>query len=234
MTGLNLQRFVAMFRTDARLRLGIAGRHPVILLLIVPLIGFAGFGYYVFIAPRLPVEVFHIVPFFILLSISAPSFGSLLVYPRVFEFYVVSGTPLRDVLMAQNLNLFLLVGSGALVCGFGCQWAPSITLRHSISVFAYFMVIIFPLLIAFNYVAVFRRCFRAALLQMFVFSAVLFLASVPYLICWMYLESYLLCLLVVLLEVLLYVLALFRHIAPIAHRRGAEIVEIGNEMYPAR
>ena len=234
MTRPDLQRIFSMFRIDARLRLGIAGRRPVLLFFVVPLAGLPGIGYHFLSEAMLPDQVHHIVPFFLILCMLAPSFSSILLYPHDFEFYVVSGAPLRDLFLAQNLSLFLLVGLGAMVCGFGCQLMSSITLWHALSVFAYFLSVIFPLLTAFNYVAVFRRFFRAALLHFAVFFAALFLGSVPYLICWMHYESVLLCLLATSIEFVLYCLTLFGHVASLVHRRVPEIIEIRNEMYPAR
>ncbi len=221
MIHFSLPRIIPLCLNDMRLRLRILGGRSAWVILI-------GAGYYLLL---LSLKLSFIAPFLIFLLILGTGFSSILIYPKDFKFYVISGVNLRDVFLGKNLSLFLLGTFGAIACGFGFQWKPSITIRHSISVLMYFCMIIFPFLITFNYVAVFRRFFRAVLLQYLVFLVVLCLSSIPYLICWIHFESSILCLLIILIEFILYYFTLLSHIAPLAHHKATEIVEISNEMY---
>ena len=227
MTHFSLQRIIQICLNDLRLRLRMPNMPGGILGWLI-FTGFIGAGYYFLLSF---LQLSFMAPFLISFFFLAGPFGSLLIYPKDFKYYAVSGINLRDVFFGKNLSLFLLGTFGAIVCGFGFQWKPSITLQHSISVLLYFGMIIFPFLTIFNYVAVFRQFFCTVFLQMLVFFPILLFASIPYLVCWIYFESSILCLLIIVIEFIAYYFTLLYHIAPLAHHKAPKIVEISNEMY---
>lgn len=147
-------------------------------------------------------------------------------YPQELRHYVACGVSLKCVLLGKNLSLFSLGACGAILCGFGFQWRSSVTWQDSISVLLYFGITIFLLLIVFNYVAVFRRFFRTGLRRYLLYFVMIWIASVPYLIGWVYLRSYGLCLLVSLAGAICCYFVISRHIAPLAHCKIIELLEV--------
>lgn len=187
-----------------------------------------GIGYFLLM---MVIDFFYMAPFFLFLLFLGTWFSYML-YPQELRYYIVCGINLKYVILGKNIETFTLGAGGALICAFGFQWNSSITLQESISILLYFGFIIFPLLTAFNYVAVLKHFFRTNFRLYLVFFVTLGLASIPYLISWVYLKSYILCFVVFLAEFIGYYLALSGPIAILAHRKSTELIEIYDAMSP--
>lgn len=167
-------------------------------------------------------------PVVIWLLMLGPFFNTIDRFSGEMTRYMVCGIDLTYVMLAKNLSLLILSGLGTIACA-----SFLVTKAHwqmEIESGFYFSTTIFLLLTSSNYIFVFRKALGIKetgthLRRQFVHGGSLFVASIPFMVCWLKPHSYISCIIMTFVGMLIWYITITRHLPRLIRSRLFEILE---------
>lgn len=143
--------------------------------------------------------------------------------------YIVGGVDMTYIIIMNNLTTLAVSSLGVVVIMLGIWVGADRFWQHSRFLLTYFGITIFPLIILGNYVSVFRhflglRSDGTIIRRLCLYTILVVVASIPYLITQL-LESYFLYFILVLLSIVVWHITIMRYVSVLAHRYLFNLLE---------
>ena len=144
--------------------------------------------------------------------------------------YIVGGTYLAYVIIANNLMTLAVSSLGIVAMMLGIWVGTDRFWQYSRFLLSYFGITIFPLIILGNYVSVFRhflglRSDGTILRRLCLYTVLIVVASIPYLITHYVLESFSLYFIIIFLSIVVWHITIMRYVSVLAHRYLFNLLE---------